>query len=178
MSSTQSSDSPATSTDPDTESLVASTPANSEASNSSNSTSEPTAVEIAIAAHLERVVYDIRDAMNTRNFQRDAHPWNLFMAAYKCEAVAYMSKPQVGMTEFLRDHERLSRDHPQIHYHFQDVSTHVDPDAIRADCLINEETTGWPPGVTRRSVGVCKFKLVSGVWRCIGYYNSRGIDAD
>jgi hypothetical protein len=69
----------------------------------------------------------------------------------------------------------MAQQYPEYHIKIFDLSTEVDEKAGKALMFWNAETSGLPGGVTLPSVGMCEFRLVSGVeWKCVSFRGARG----
>lgn len=131
-----------------------------------------------IATHLEALTHDFETSINKHDFNILSPTWQVLSPRFTFDSwigdSSNLPEREDARLKWLASLDAVSKRHKEYHIRLFDISTNVHADLMSAECFVNMETTGNPPGVVRQAVAVLGFRLVKGKWKCLSHKGFQG----
>lgn len=136
-------------------------------------TASSTASEVA--AFIEQDARNHITALNVRDFsvfkQNKAHN-------FTAEVGDVQEARNLGLNEMIESLKAMIVGNPAFNARIVDMTTSVYLEIGVAEVFINEETSGMPSGIIRRSISVTHWQLFDDRWLCVKHVSLPGVDGE
>lgn len=131
-----------------------------------------------IIAHLESIVRDMIHSVNIRNFEPQAHPWNLHMSPNaKVVPGNLLHAAEMDRSGYLKWLSSICAARPHFSQTITDLMTTVKNEKY-AEVIAAKDTHGSPPGLVKPSIVIMQFRLFDQqTWKCISIRSVHGLES-